>query len=150
MVKARSALGVIVAVLSLAPAASAQTRVLTAHAQTASTLKCLLDHARDACSTVFAGSARGTATQWLWWNPNKDVELGALVSSEYAGTEAVNAYLTKFLNGRAADVYHVKFGHQEKTFYIVPPGPDGKVHYLRVRQGGPDDERTDLFTYGPG
>lgn len=150
MMKARRTLGVIVAVLSLAPGASAQTRVMAAHAQTASALKCLLDHAHDACSADFAGSARGPATQWLWWNANKDVEVGALVSSDYAGTESVNAYLTKFLGGRAADVYHVKFGHGDKTFYIVPPGPDGKVRYMRIRQGAPDDERADLFTYGPG
>jgi hypothetical protein len=148
--KAHIALGVAIAVLSLPFAASAQTRVMGAHAETASALKCLLDHVRNACSPGFAGSASGPATQWLWWNANKDVELGALRSSDYAGTEAVNAYLTKFLNGRAADVYHVKFGHQEKTFYIVPPGPDGKVHYMRIRQGAPDDERTDMFTYGPG
>ncbi|MBA2590194.1 MAG: hypothetical protein H0U98_16400 [Alphaproteobacteria bacterium] len=148
--KARITVGIAVAVLSLSPAASAQTRTMAEHAQTASALQCLLDHVRNACSLAFVGSASGPATQWLWWNANKDVEVGALRSSDYAGTEAVNAYLTKFLNGRVADVYHVKFGHQEKTFYIVPPGPDGKVHYMRIRQGGPDDERTDLFTYGPG
>lgn len=62
----------------------------------------------------------------------------------------MNAYLTKFLNGRPADVYDVKFVHHEKTFYIVPPGPDGKVRYMLVRDGTPDDERTDLFVHGPG
>ena len=148
--KARIVLGVAVAALSLSPCASAQTRVMAAHAETASALKCLLDHVHDGCDAGFAGSARTTATSWLWWNANKDFQVGALVSSEYAGTESVNAYLTKFLGGRAADVYHVKFGHEEKTFYIVPPGPDGKVRYMRIRQGAPDDERTDLFTYGPG
>jgi hypothetical protein len=141
---------VAIAAIGLSSVASAQTRVITAHAETASALGCLLDHLHNGCTQSFAGSARQTAAPWLWWNPNRDFELGALVSSEYAGTQAVNAYVTKFLNGRTADVYDVKFKHQQKTFYIEPPGPDGKILYMRVRNGAPNDEREDLFVYGPG
>jgi hypothetical protein len=141
---------VAIAAIGLSSGASAQTRIVTAHAQTASALGCLLEHERHGCRQDFVGSASRAASPWLRPNPDRDVELGALVSSEYAGTQSVNAYITKFLNGRPADVYDVKFKHQQKTFYIVPPGPDGKIHYMLVRGGGPNDERTDLFVHGPG
>ena len=140
--KARAVFGVAAAAIGLSPAASAQTRVLTAHAETMPALQCLLDHRHNECSQNFAGSATLTASFWLWWTPDKDFELGNLISSEYAGTQSANAYTTKHLNGRTADVYDVKFRHQEKTFYIVPPDPDGKVHYLLVRSGAPNDEKT--------
>ena len=143
--KALAALSVAVAAIGLSPVASAQTRVMTAHAETASALKCLLDHdhgqKQERCKQVFVGSASRAAIYWLWWTPGKDLDLGPLVSSDYAGTQSVNAYITKFLNGRPADVYDVKFRHLEKTFYIVPPGPDGKIEYLHVRSGAPDDEK---------
>src|SRR4051812_29502960 len=138
------------AAIALSQAASAQMRVPAPHAQTAAALQCLLEHNHKNCALGFSGNANHAATYWLWWNANKDFELGGLKSSDYAGTQAVNAYLTKFLNGRAADVYDVKFRHQEKTFYIVPPGPDGAIRYLLIRGGGPDDERQDLFVHGPG
>jgi hypothetical protein len=134
----------------LSQAASAQTRVPAPHAQTAAALQCLLEHRHDDCSPEFDGNARRTAAYWQYWNINKDFDLGKLKSSDYAGTQSANAYTTKFLNGRTADVYDVKFRHQEKTFYIVPPGPNGKIQYLWIRGGGPDDERTDLFVRGPG
>src|SRR5262249_44039129 len=139
--KAFATLSFTVAAIALAPAASAQTRVMTEHAQTASALGCLLDHLAKECSQRFVGSARVAARYWLWWSPNKEFALGALQSSAYAGTQSANAYTTKFLNGRAADVYDVKFRHQRKTFYIVPPGPDGKIEFMHVRGGGPDDEK---------
>jgi hypothetical protein len=139
-----------VTVLALSQAASAQTRVPAPHAETAAALQCLLEHRHDDCSQKFSGNARRTADFWLYWNINKDFDLGVLKSSDYAGTQSVNAYLTKFLNGRAADVYDVKFRHHQKTFYIVPPGPDGTIRYLLVRGGGPNDEREDLFVHGPG
>ena len=139
--KAVAALGVAVAVIGLSPIASAQTRVMTAHAETASALACLLEHKYKECGERFVGSARVAARYWLFWSPNKQFALGPLVSSEYAGTQSATAYTTKFLNGRTADVYAVKFRHQQKTFYIVPPGPDGKVEYLHVRGGAPDDEK---------
>jgi hypothetical protein len=138
------------AAIGLSPAASAQTRVMTAHTETASALKCLLDHNRKGCGYGFVGSASLAAKFWLWPNPNRDFDLGALVSSEYVGTESANAYINKLLNGRPADVYHVKFAHQEKTFYIVPPDPDGKIGYMLIRGGAPADEGRDLFVRGPG
>ena len=46
------------------------------------------------------------------------------MSSEYAGTEAVNRYLMKVLAGRPADVYDVKFKNQELTFYIARDSTD--------------------------
>ena len=137
--KALAALSVAVAVIGLSSPASAQTRVMTEHAQTASALGCLLDHRQ--CRQAFARVASLAEAPKLSRNPDWGFGLGPVVSWEYAGTQAVNAYTTKFLNGRTADVYDVKFRHQEKTFYLVPPGPDGKIRYMHVRNGGPDDER---------
>jgi hypothetical protein len=148
--KALAALGIALAAISLSPAASAQTRVIKEHSETAAALQCLLEHRQKECRQVFVGSATRAASPWLRQDPNRDFELGALVSSEYAGTQSANAYTTKYLDGRTADVYGVKFRHHEKTFYIVPPGPDGNIRYLLVRGGGPDDEREDLFVRGPG
>ena len=136
--------------LTLSAPALAQTRVMTEHDQTASALKCLLDHNRTDCKIDFVGSATGPARYWLWWNANKDFGLGPLVSSEYAGTEAVNRYLTIVLDGRPADVYDVKFKHRELTFYIARDSTDGKIHYIHTRSGPPDDEKMYLFAYGPG
>ena len=115
--KALAFLGV--AVIALSQAGSAQTRVPAAHAETAAALQCLLEHRREDCSQEFAGSALGAATNWLWWNANKEFALGALKSSDYAGTESANAYTTRFLNGRTADGYDVRFRYQKMTFYIV-------------------------------
>ena len=136
--------------ITLSPALSAQTRALGPHDETAAAMVCLLQHQHDECAGRFTGSARSQAQQWLFWSADKDFRFGPLVTSNYIGTEPDNAYLTRFLSGRAADVYDVKFGHQEMTFYIVPPKPDGKVQYMRIRSGAPNDERTDLFTGGPG
>lgn len=139
-----------VAAIGLPPIALAETDA-TAHAETASALRCLLDHGQNGCRAVFVGSASLAARPWVWHDPNRDFELGALVSSGYARTETGdNVYISKLLNGRTTDLYDVKFKHHEKTFYIAPPGPDGKIRYLLVRDGGPDDERTDLFVRGPG
>jgi hypothetical protein len=139
-----------VAAMGLSPVALAETDA-AAHAETESALRCLLDHGQNGCRAVFVGSARQVARPWVWEDPNRDFELGALVSFAYARTESEeNVYITKFLNGRTTDLYDVKFKHHEKTFYIARPGPDGKVHFMLVRGGGPDDERTDLFVRGPG
>src|SRR5690349_19563424 len=118
--KALVALSVAVAALALAPLASAQTREMTGHDETSAALGCLLNHQAKECADHFVGSARVAARYWLWWSPNKQFALGALESSQYAGTQSATAYTTKFLNGRTADVYAVKFRHQQKTFYIVP------------------------------
>ena len=136
--------------LTLSMPALAQTRVMTEHDQTASALRCLLEHNRTGCKIDFVGSATGPARYWLWWNANKDFGLGPLVSSEYAGTEAVNRYLTIVLDGRPADVYDVKFKNRELTFYIARDSTDGKIHYIHTRSGPPDDEKMYLFAYGPG
>jgi hypothetical protein len=139
-----------VAAVGLPSLVSAETDA-AAHAQTAPALKCLLDHGPDNCRALFVGSASLAARPWLWHDSSRDSELGALVSSEYARTETgSNVYILKFLSGRTADLYDVKFKHHEKTFYIVRPEPDGKIRYLLIRDGGPDDERSDLFVRGPG
>jgi hypothetical protein len=144
--KAFAALAVAVAAIALAPLASAQTRIMTEHAETAEALRCLLDADRTGCRYDFAGSASVVAKPWLWWQTGqRNFTLGALVSAEYAGTQSPNAYTTKFLSGRTADVYDVKFAHQQKTFYIVPPGADGKIQYMLIRSGAPDDERREGF-----
>jgi len=136
--------------LTLSAPALAQTRVMTEHDQTASAMKCLLNHNRTDCNIDFVGSASRPARFWRWWDVNKDFKLGALISSEYAGTEAVNRYLTIVLNGRPADVYDVKFRNQEMTFYIARDSTDGKIHYIHTRPGPPNDEKMYLFAYGPG
>ena len=146
----RRILSVAFCALTLCAPALAQTRVMTEHDQTATALICLLDHNRTDCKIDFVGSASKAATFWLWWNAKKDFGLGALVSSEYAGTEAVNRYLMKVLDGRPADVYDVKFKNQELTFYISRDSTDGKVHYIHTRPGPPDDEKMYLFASGPG
>jgi hypothetical protein len=137
--KAPAALGL--AAILLSSAATAQDRAMTEHAQSAAALQCLLEHKHEECAEKFVGSARRPASFWLWWNARKDFDLGALQSSDYAGTQAVNAYVTRHLKGRVPDVYDVKFRNQRKTFYIARPEPDGKIHYLWVRNGAPDDEK---------
>jgi hypothetical protein len=120
-------------------------------AATTPALKCLLTHEHNGCADVFVGRAGLAARPWVWFTPNQDFALGALVSSRYAGTETqTDAYIAKFLNGRTADLYDVKFAHQEKTFYIAPPDPDGKIRYVLVRDGAPDAEKDYLFLHGPG
>jgi len=141
-----AALSIAVAAIALPSAAPAQTRVIKAHGQTAPALLCLLDADRKGCKVGFAGSASVVAKPWLWWSlPDRDFHLGAIESVEYVGTQPANAYTTRFLNARTADIYHVKFRHQEKTFYIVPPDPDGKIHYMLIRGGAPNDERREGF-----
>jgi hypothetical protein len=139
--------------LTLSAPALAQTRVMTEHDQTASALKCLLEHNRTDCKIEFVSMATRTANYWLWWTASKDLGLGPLVSAEYAGTQAANMYLTKVLSGRTADVYDVKFQKQEMTFYIARDSKDGKIHYIHTRPtrpGPPDDEKLYLAAYGPG
>jgi hypothetical protein len=148
--KARTALSITAAVIALSPLAWAQTRVVEMHAQSVSALACLIEHKRQECGARFAGSARQPAQFWLWWNSSKEMEIGAPLTAEYAGTQPPNAYTLKYLDGRRADVYDVIFRHHEFTFYIAKPGPDGKVRYMLIRDGGPDDEKHDLFVRGPG
>ena len=146
----RRILSLVFCALTLSAPALAQTRVMTEHDQTATALRCLLGHNRIDCKIDFVGSASKAATYWLFWNANKDFGLGPLVSSDYAGTEAVNRYLMKVLAGRPADVYDVKFKKQELTFYIARDSTDGKIHYIHIRTGPPNDEKMYLAAYGPG
>ena len=136
--------------LTLSAPAVAQTRVMTEHDQTATALICLLDHNRTDCKIDFVGSATRPARYWLWWNANKDFGLGPVLSADYAGTQKVNRYLMKVLDGRPADVYDVKFRNQELTFYIARDSTDGKIHYIHTRPGPPNDENMYLAAYGPG
>ena len=136
--------------LTLCAPALAQTRVMTEHDQTATALICLLDHNRTDCKIDFVGSATRPARYWLWWNANKDFGLGPVLSADYAGTQKVNRYLMKVLDGRPADVYDVKFRNQELTFYIARDSTDGKIHYIHTRPGPPNDENMYLAAYGPG
>ena len=146
----RRILSVAFCALTLCAPALAQTRVMTEHNQTESALKCLLDHNRTDCKIDFVGSATGPAKYWLWWNANKDFGLGPVLSADYAGTQKVNRYLMKVLDGRPADVYDVKFRNQEMTFYIARDSTDGKIHYIHTRSGPPNDEKLYLAAYGPG
>ena len=138
--KALAALSLAIAAITLP--ASAQTRIVKAHGETAAALLCMLDHTGDRCKVTFAGDARRAAQTWLFWSPNRDFALGDLISAEYAHTQSQNAYTTRPLFGRTADVYYVKYKHQDYTFYIVPPGQDGKIVYMLIRSGGPNDEKT--------
>lgn len=124
----------------------------TADAETASALRCLLNNGQNDCGAIFVGSARRAAHPWVQQNPNRDVALGALISSEYARTETGdNVYIARFFSGRTADLYDVKFKHTSMTFYIAHPEADGKIHYLMVRGGSADssDERREMFVHGP-
>jgi hypothetical protein len=138
-----TAFSVAIAAIALPSALSAQTRVIGAHGGTAPALLCMLDHVGNACKIDFAGDAYLAARFWLHWSPNKDFALGDLVSAEYSHTQPQNAYTTKPLAARTADVYYVKYRHQDYTFYIVPPGEDGKILYMLIRSGRPEDEKTE-------
>jgi len=125
----------------------------TTYGETASAFKCLLDKGQNGCGAVFVGNASRAARFWVGQNPNRDFELGALISSGYARTETGdNVYISRFFHGRTADLYELKFKHSIKTFYIAHPEADGKIHDLLVRGGSADpaDERKDMFVRGPG
>jgi hypothetical protein len=140
-------LTVALSTLMLGVPASAQTRITMEHAETASALRCLL-HV-NACNMEFVARAGLRARPWRLWIPSNDIGLGPLQSWDYAGTESANAYTTKFLNGRMADVYDVKFKYQEVTVYIVQPGSDGNVRYIFIRNGAPRDEMADMWARNP-
>jgi len=134
--------------LMLSASASAQTRIITEHAETAAVLKCLLAHGTG-CENGFVARAAPRATPWLVWTVQEDFAVGPLLSWQYAGTESANAYTTKFLTGGMTDVYDVKFVRRELTFYVVRPGPDGNVRYMFIRRGAPSDEMTDMWARNP-
>jgi len=141
------------------PAAQAQPSepsLTAADPATVTALRCLLlngqIHGQRGCGAVFVGMASRSASPWLRRDdPNRDFELGPLISADYAGSKTGDSvYITKLLSGRTTDLYDVKFKHHRKTFYIARPAPDGMIHFMLVRDGGPDDERHDLFVRGPG
>jgi hypothetical protein len=79
----RLILTVALSTLMLSASASAQTRVVTAHTETASTLECLLNRGKG-CRQDFVARAGQRVTPWLFWTATKDFEIGALVSWQYA------------------------------------------------------------------
>ena len=91
--KTLAALGIAFTAIGLSPIVAAETNA-TAHAETASALRCLLDHGPDGCRTLFVGSASRAAQPWLWHDSNRDFELGALLSSRYARTETGEGVVT--------------------------------------------------------
>jgi len=148
--KAATAVAIVTLGIGLSPAVFAQ----TANAPDAGTqpaLQCLLHSGPKQCEKVFVASASPKAVRWVRLNPWPTFALGPVESSNFARTiSGADACDTKFLNGRVTDVYDVKFMHQEMTFYIERPEADGKIRYMLVRDGSPDDERRDLFLHGPG
>jgi hypothetical protein len=141
-------LTVALSTLMLGAPASAQTRITMEHAETASVLRCLLEHSK-VCNRDFVARAGLRARPWLQWTSSSDFVLGPLLSWEYAGTESANPYTTKFVNGRTADVYDVKFKYQELSFYIVQPDREGNVRYIFIRNGAPSDEIADMWARNP-
>ena len=123
-------------------AASAQSVVFQNHAQTATAMLCLLEHAGERCKYNFGGNARQAARPFLYWSPNRQFDFGTLVSATYAGTQLQTAHTTNALSGNAADVYYVKYRHQDMTFYIVPPDAEGNILYMLVRSGTPTDAKS--------
>jgi hypothetical protein len=140
--KTIAAFGVAIAACVLAPAASAQSVIFQDHAPTARAMLCLLEHAGDRCQYNFGGNARRAARPFLYWSPNRQFDFGTLVSATYAGTQLQNAHTTNALGANAADVYYVKYRHQDMTFYIVPPDRDGNILYMLVRGGTPTDAKS--------
>jgi hypothetical protein len=73
----------------------------------------------------------------VWQNVQRDVELGALVSSGYWGPASQsNIFDSAIMIEQPAnemDIYGAKFAHHEYTFYIAPADADGKIRALVVR-----------------
>jgi hypothetical protein len=74
---------------------------------------------------MFHGAARVAAMPWVVVNAERNFQRGPLVSSIYWGrASASNIFDVKALRGsptREADIFDVKFAHEEYTFYISPP-----------------------------
>ena len=102
--KTFTALSIAAGTLVLSASASAQVRTMGPHAETQAALECLLSHdhgqKQKECEGRFVGGATREALFWTFWDHDKDFALGPLVSSDYAGTQAVNAYLVTRLNSR--------------------------------------------------
>ena len=138
----------VISTIILSLPAWANSRVYREHGKTAAALACLVNHDRE-CGLDFVSGAAIAIKPWLWSSPRVEFDLGPLVSWEYVGTQSQNFFTSRYLHGRTADVYHVKYKHQDKTFYIVPPGPDGKVQYIAIQNGAPDDEIAEYWGARP-
>lgn len=122
-----------------------------AHAQSPGSreaLQCLLDIGPDHCGKIFVAGATGPARPWIYPNQGLRFSIGAVQSVSYAGSildghqQSVSG---KPLNWKRwdlsypADIFDVKFTHQEMTFFISPPDADGKVRHMMIHGGAPDD-----------
>ncbi|HWC64063.1 MAG TPA: hypothetical protein VG501_10610 [Rhizomicrobium sp.] len=130
-----------------AAAAIAGPLASAAESDTGSALKCLLDGGNAECRQVFVAAAAPASRPWVYPNQNLRFNLGPLVSATYVRSiSGAELYKVRLISWPAADVYDVKFQHQEKTFYISPPEADGKIRYLAIHDGSPDDDL--LYTAG--
>jgi hypothetical protein len=133
------------ALLTLCAVVAAPAALAEASPETGPALKCLLETGPDDCGRMFVAAASPASRAWV--NPNQTLRfnLGPLVSSSYVRTiSGGELYKVRLTTWTAADVYDVKFQHQEKTFYISPPDADGKIRYLAVHEGSPDDDVLNL------
>ena len=92
---------------------------------------------------MFVGAAWIPASHWVFHDPQRDFQRGALLSSNYWGRASEsNAYdmqAMKSLPTREMDIYDVKFAHTKYTFYISPAGADGKIRALAIWLYPPHD-----------
>ena len=131
-------------VLTLALVTAAGLPAVAAENETAPALHCLLDTGPNQCGKVFVARASMAARPWIYPNQNLRFSLGPLDSATYVHSlSGSQLYRVGLINWDGADVYDVKFQHQEKTFYISPPEADGKIRYLAVHDGSPEDDMLD-------
>ncbi len=137
----RLILTVALSTLMLSASASAQTRVITAHAETASALKCLLDHGQNGCRQGFAGSARPAATYWRLVDSRKGLQAwrsGVVGVCRNRGSECLHHEIRGRKNGRR--IRREVSALQKVTFTSCPPVRTAR-YILCFRGGEPDDEK---------
>lgn len=111
---------------------------------TVEAMRCLVrQDTSDPCKSMFQGLARNVAMSLVFQNPDRDFKRGALISSNYWGrasdsswfdVRALNISLTKEM-----DIFDVKFGHVEYTYYISPADADGKIRTVIIELYAPHD-----------
>jgi beta-lactamase regulating signal transducer with metallopeptidase domain len=80
-------------------------------------IRCLLGLRRDGCwGLIGRPPQQETIDCWMSEAWNGECPSGPLESIEYLGT-----------NASGDDVYSVKFMHENATYILRPPGPDGKI-----------------------